>query len=144
VEFERGTGDASRSSFIGGGIYLSDYAAGVGDTPHGSKAGMKLSAWWTRVDTNIIGSNTFGNETGIWVPTAIEGGYFYIRATGFQQSGDVIVKFDSKDIKQTTWVIECAFGDTAVSIPADWDDSNSITIIREDGSKTLLTPGKQY
>jgi hypothetical protein len=105
---------------------------------------MKISAFWTRVDTNIIGNGAFGNETGIWVPVAIKGGYFYIRSTGFQQSGDVVVKIDSADIQETTWVIECASADTAVSIPAGWDDSNSFTIIREDGSKTLLTPGKAY
>ena len=137
-------GNAALVATFGGAIFLSDYAAGVGDTPNGSKAGMKISSFWTRVDTNIIGSNTFGNETGIWVPVAIQGGYFYIRSTGFQQSGDVVVKIDDEDLKETTWVIECAESDTAVSIPAGWDDSNSITIIREDGSKTLLTPGKAY
>jgi hypothetical protein len=96
------------------------------------------------VNTAIVGNTAYGNEKGIWIPSAIIGGTFYIKAAGFQQSGDVIVDIDSADLKETTWVIECAHNDTAVSIPANWDDSNSITIIREGGKKTLLTPGKAY
>jgi hypothetical protein len=145
VEFSRNGGtDASRSSFIGGTIWMSDHTFQGDTNPNGSTAGMKISAYRTNVNTAIVGNSIYGNEKGVWVPSEILGGTFYIKATGFQQSGDVIVDIDSATIKETTWVIECAEGDTAISIPAGWDDSNSFTIVRETKNKTILTPGKAY
>jgi hypothetical protein len=145
VEYPRDmNGNASRSSFIGGCLYLSDHLFSGQMIPNGSTAGMKVDAWWVNVDTTIIGSGNYGNEKGIWVPTAITGGNFYIRAAGFEQSGDVIVDIDSAGIKETTWVIECGQGDDAVNIPVGWDHSNSITVVRQGGEKTYLIPGKAY
>ena len=57
---------------------------------------MKIDAYQTHVNTTIIGVHGIGNERGIWVPTAIKGGSFYIKATGFQQTGDAIVDIDRR------------------------------------------------
>jgi hypothetical protein len=151
VEFLReGFDNASRSFFIGGSIYLSDHSFVNDQNPDGSTAGMKISAWWTTVDTAIVGRIDYSNERGIWVPSAIKGGNFYIHATGFTQSGDVIVDIDSADIKGTTWVIACDEFDNAVDIPAGWDDSNSILVIKHTTDpmkhtvRTYLKPGIAY
>ena len=116
-------------------------------------AGMKIDAYKTEVRTTIIGANGIGNEKGIWVPTAIQGGNFHLNVTGFAQSGDRAVYIESAGIKGTTWVIECSEGDIAVHIPTGWDSSNSFTIIRHfiaappdpaRTEKTILTPGQSY
>jgi hypothetical protein len=149
VEFPRDmNGDASRSSFLGGCIYMSDHSF-EGDTdPDGSTAGMEIAAWWTNVNTAIIATTEYGNEKGIWVPSEIKGGTFYIRASGFTQSGDVIVDIDTASIEGTTWIIECDQFDNAVDIPAGWNDSNSIQIIRHipmaPSERTFLKPGQAY
>jgi hypothetical protein len=149
VEFRTDmTSDAKRSSFVGGSIYMSDHSF-PGDTgPDGSTAGMKIASWWTNVNTTIIGNANYSNEKGIWVPSQIKGGTYYIRASGFNQSGDVIVDIDTETIKGTTWIIECDEFDNAVDIPAQWDDSNSILVIRhipdEASQRTFLTPGQAY
>jgi hypothetical protein len=145
VEFrvEVMTSDATRSSFIGGCIYMSDHSFPGDTAPGGSTAGMKISAHRPNVDTSIIGSTQYDDEIGIWVPSAITGGTFYIKATGFTAATDRVVKIDSAGIVGTTWVIDCATNDKAVQIPAGWNNSNSITVIKE-GVVTVLTPGTAY
>jgi hypothetical protein len=110
---------------------------------------MKIDAYSTEVRTTIIGANSVGNEKGIWIPSAIVGGHFHINVVGFGDSGDCTVDIDSASIKGTTWTIECSQADNAVDIPANWDDSNSFTIIRHltgptRTEKTVLTPGEAY
>jgi hypothetical protein len=145
VEFLRdGTGnDSSRSSFIGGCIYMSDHSFKGDTNTAGSTAGMKISAYRANVDTAIIADTSYSGEIGIWVPSAITGGTFYVKATGFTADTDRVVKIDSAAIVGTTWVIDCAAADKAVQIPENWNNSNSITVIK-DGVVTVLTPGIEY
>jgi hypothetical protein len=104
---------------------------------------MKISAYRANVDTAIIGHDELSDEIGIHVPSAIIGGTFYIKATGFTGTTDRIVKIDSAGIVGTTWVIDCADNNKAVQIPSGWNNSNSITVIKE-GVVTVLTPGTAY
>jgi hypothetical protein len=122
---------------------MSDHSFKGDTSPNGSTAGMKISGYYTNVNTAFVGNANYDNETGILVPNAIVGGTFYIKATGFSQTSDRIVKIQNAGLTGTTWVIHCGGADKAVTIPADWNSSNSITVIKE-GVVTQLIAGNPY